>query len=256
MNLTGKVALVTGANRGIGRGIAEVLQRAGARVVVNYPNDECAAEAREVVAELIAMGPEPLAVKADVASRSEINAMAAEVVSRYGRIDVLVNNAALDPGDTPFLEVDEAGYERVLGVNLKGVYFCTQAAARAMLGAGCGGKVINISSVQAQATLPQRSLYAASKGGVNALTRQLALELAPHGINVNAIAPGFIEVERTIRSRANYSREEVGQTIPIGRVGFPSDVGELVVFLASPKADFITGQVITIDGGTICKLAR
>lgn len=248
--------MVTGANRGIGRVIAVTLAREGARVIVNYPIDESEPEAAETVAAIRALNREALTAKADIAHIGEIEAMFAAAIAHFGRVDILVNNAGWDPGATKFLEVDESLYDRLMGINLKSAYFCTQAAVREMIRVGEGGKIINISSVQAAASVEDRSVYAATKGGMNALTRQLALDLASHKININAVAPGFIEVERTIRGAANYDREEKGKTIPWGRVGFPEDVGELVVFLASPESDFITGQIITIDGGVTCKLAR
>jgi glucose 1-dehydrogenase/3-oxoacyl-[acyl-carrier protein] reductase len=254
--LTGKVALVTGANRGIGRGIAESLAKAGAQVALNYPNADVAVEVEEAVDAIHQRGGECFAVKADVSRLVEINGMFAEVIERFGQIDVLVNNAGLDLGATKFLEVDEALYDRMMGVNLKGAYFCSQIAVKAMIRAGRGGKIINISSVQANHFIEDRSVYSATKGGLSSLTRQLALDLSPYKINVNAIAPGFIEVDRTIKGDERYDRAERAKRIPIGRVGFPHDVGELAVFLASPAAEYITGQVMTIDGGSTCRYAR
>ncbi len=256
MKLKDKVALVTGANRGIGRAIAVRLAEEGAKVVVNHPNSDSEAEALETVTAISATGQEALAIKADISIVKEIDRMFAEAAARFGRLDVLVNNAGFDPGETKLLEVDEALYDQVMNTNLKGAYFCIQAAVREMARGGYGGKIINISSVQARASIERRSIYAATKGGLNSLTRQLALDLAKHCININAVAPGFIEVERTMRSTENYNRAAKGQTIPWGRVGFPDDISSMVVFLATPEADFITGQIITVDGGTTCKLAR
>lgn len=254
MRLGGKTALVTGANRGIGRELAEALSREGARVVVNHPLQET--EAHAVVEAIRRCGGEAAAISADVGCLTDIESMFREVRDRFGALHVLINNAGIDPGPTQFLQVDEAAYDRVMSVNLKGAYFCSRFAAEEMIRTGPGGKIINITSVHTRQTVLHRSIYAAAKGGLEALTRALALDLAEHRINVNAIAPGFIEVERSIRQTPNYSREMVGATIPWGRVGLPEDLAELAIFLASPASDYLTGQVIAVDGGLTCKLAR
>jgi NAD(P)-dependent dehydrogenase (short-subunit alcohol dehydrogenase family) len=253
MGLDGKVALVTGAGRGIGRAIASTLAREGARVVVNYPDD--AAEAGGVVAEIRDAGGEAVAVRADVAVDAARRAMFDETIGRFGRLDVLVNNAAFDPGRRDVLEVDEELFDRVLAVNLKGAFFCAREAARLMILAGRGGRIVNVSSIHGQANMPGHAPYSLSKGGLNALTRQLAIDLAPHRITVNAVAPGFIEVERTMRNFPNYSRETIAARIPVGRVGLPGDVAALVAFLASEASGYITGQVIPCDGGKSVRMA-
>lgn len=253
MRLKDKTAVVTGAGRGIGRAIAIRMALEGAKVVVNYPFE--AEEAMEVAREITSTGGEAAVAKADISNRAEREAMFDEALHQFGRLDILVNNAGVDPGETRLLEVDEDVYEEVMSVNMKGTFFCSQAAARAMIAQGDGGWIINISSIQGQLSIPHRGPYASSKGGIDALTRQLAIDLAPFRITVNAIAPGFIEVERSMASVANYSRAEIAKRVPLGRVGFPSDVAALACFLASEEASFMTGQVILSDGGKSARLA-
>jgi NAD(P)-dependent dehydrogenase (short-subunit alcohol dehydrogenase family) len=251
--MKGKVVLVTGAGRGIGYTVAEAFGARGASVAVHYLSEDT--EAVELCGRITAAGGKAHRVQADLSHDSERERIFAETLSRFGRLDVLVNNAALDPGPVQFLEVDNELYDRVIGVNLKGLYFCCQSAARIMIRQNEGGRIINISSVHARMTLTHRSVYAASKGAVDALTRQLALDLGPHDITINAIAPGFIEVERTIRARPHYNREETARKIPSARVGFPLDVANLALFLASEEASYLNGEVITLDGGLCARLA-
>lgn len=249
MRLQGKVALVTGAGRGIGRVIARDLAREGSSVVLN--DWEMEAGARESVDAILASGGQATFYKADVSVVEQVQEMVRQAEKRFGRLDILVNNAAVDPTSV-FLEVTEEFWKQVIDTNLKGVFFCAQAAARVMVRMG-KGRIINISSVHSQATMPGFSVYAASKGGINSLTRELALELAAYNICVNAIAPGAIEVERFV-SKTTYNRETLGKEIPLGRVGYPVDVSAVVLFLASDAADWLTGQVITVDGGTTTRL--
>ncbi len=253
MRLNDKVALVTGAGRGIGRTLALALAREGARVVVNYLLEK--EEAAEAVHRIASFGGKAIAIRADISDTEAREAMFDKTLRQFGRLDILVNNAAFDPGTTEFLEVDEELYDHVLDVNLKAAFFSAQAAARAMVRQGEGGRIINISSIHGRQNLPHHAPYAISKGGLDALTRQLAIDLAPHRITVNAIAPGFIEVQRTIASIPGYRREEVGRRIPIGRVGLPQDVANLVCFLASEESGYITGAVIPCDGGLAARMA-
>ncbi|MBP1994006.1 SDR family NAD(P)-dependent oxidoreductase [Paenibacillus eucommiae] len=248
-SLSGKVAVVTGAGRGIGRSIAKCLAAAGAKVVINYAHSQGGAE--ELVKELQDEGLTGLAIKADVSVVEEIERMVQLTVEAYGRIDILINNAAIDPTED-FFQVTEAFWEKVVNTNLKGTFFCAQACAREMQKTG-SGKIINISSVHGELTMPRYAVYASTKGGINALTRQLALDLAKYHITVNAVAPGATEVEKFI-GQAWYDPEEMGSYIPLGRIGQPADIAPMIHFLASEDANFITGQIITIDGGSSTKL--
>ncbi len=248
MKLSNRIALITGANRGIGRGIAGRLAGEGAVTVVNYPFAEHQGEAEQAVAEIDASGGQAIAIRADIADHSQRQAMFARIEKEYGRLDILVNNAAYDPGTIEFLDVDEAFYDRMMAVNLKGAYFCAQAAARLMIGMG-SGRIINISSVHGQQNFPNYGPYSVTKGGLNALTRQAAIDLAQYSITVNAVAPGFVEVARATALIPNYDRETIARRMPLRRVGFPTDIAAIVCFLASDEARYITGQVIAVDGG-------
>ncbi len=253
MRLENRVALVTGAGRGIGQGLAAGFSEAGARVAVHYLNE--AAEAAALCRGINDRGGEAVSFQADLSRSENRDRLFSEVIAHFRRLDILVNNAGLDPGLVDFLTSTEELFDSVLAVNLKAIYFGSQAAARQMILQQSGGKIINIGSIHSFVTVAHRTAYAASKGALNALTRALALDLAPHRINVNAIAPGFIEVERSMQSIPNYDRQRMGQSIPWGRVGMPNDISALAVFLASAESDFITGQVFADDGGTSIKMA-
>jgi NAD(P)-dependent dehydrogenase (short-subunit alcohol dehydrogenase family) len=240
------VALVTGAGRGIGREIAIHFAEEGAAVVLN--DRDAIAGASEAAERIRACGGRAAVCQADVSEPVQAKRLIEAAVAEFGRLDILVNNAGIDPR-RPALDVTEDFWDDVLGVNLKGSFFCAQSAAREMCRTG-GGRIINISSVHSQANMPDLSAYAASKGGLNALTRQLALELAPGRITVNAVAPGCILVEK-----CTFDPTERGSEIPLGRVGQPRDISALVVFLASDDAAWLTGQVITVDGGTMTRLS-
>jgi NAD(P)-dependent dehydrogenase (short-subunit alcohol dehydrogenase family) len=248
MGLEGKVALVTGAGRGIGFRIACRLHQEGASIVFN---DKELGESSARYIETSSMRSKVIFHQADISRLTEIERMVECTVSKFGRLDILVNNAAIDP-TAPFFEVGEDVWQQVIDTNLKGAFFCAQKAARKMSQAG-QGRIINISSVHSQATMPGFSVYSASKGAMNALTRELALELAPHGITVNAVAPGAIEVEKFV-SDPLYDRDALAAEIPSGRVGKPEDISGLVAFLCSDDAAWLTGQVITVDGGTLTRL--
>jgi glucose 1-dehydrogenase/3-oxoacyl-[acyl-carrier protein] reductase len=245
MQLEGKVALVTGAGRGIGRDIAIHLGGLGAAVALNYAHSQKGA--CTAAEQIRSAGGNAIVLQADVQFPAQVAEMVAQVVERLGRLDVLVNNSAIDPRK-PFLEVTEEFWDSVIDTNLKGAFFCAQAAAREMSRKG-RGRIINISSVHGQATMEEYSVYAASKGGMNALTRQLALDLAPWGITVNAVAPGCVQVEKS-----TYDPAVRGKEIPCGRVGHPRDISAVVGFLASDATDWLTGQVITVDGGSTTRL--
>lgn len=247
-DLTNKVAIVTGARRGIGRGIALMMAKAGAKVVVSDLNLE---ECQKVVEEIKKIGSDGLAVKCDVTNEKEVEEMVLKTVEKFGKVDILVNNAGIAPFK-PFLEITEEDWDKVLAVNLKGYYLCAQAAAKEMIKNGWG-RIINIASVamgQVGFGFPNLTHYCASKGGIVAFTEALALELTPKGINVNAISPGVIDTEMAKPVTENPEmRETILSRIPKGRVGRPEDIAAAVVFLASEEADYITGATLVVDGG-------
>jgi len=252
--LRGQRALVTGASSGIGEGIARALGAAGAAVVVNYAGN--AAGATRVVADLQAAGADALAIRADVAREADVEAMFAQVLGAWGRLDILINNAGLQR-DAPLTQMTLEQWNTVLGVNLTGAFLCTRAAARAMIEqpprpdvSRAAGKVIYISSVHEVIPWAGHVNYAASKGGVKLLMQSVAQELAPHRIRVNSIAPGAIQ---TPINRAAWETPEALRSlltlIPYGRIGVPADIGEVAVWLASDAADYVHGQTIVVDGG-------
>jgi len=247
MQFNGKVVLVTGAQQGIGRAMAAAFAEAGADVAVNWLDDEPAAA--RLAAEIRAAGRRALPVRANVGDIAEVRAMVAAVEEGLGPVDVLINNAGVFPR-VPFLEITESDWDHVLGVNLKGACFCAQAVARALVAAGRPGAIVNISSGAAFRGSPRGVHYCASKGGVVSMTRQMALELAPHRIRVNAIAPGLTD---TAQPRYGGSEEEIAATaraIPLGRIAQPEEIARAAVFLCSDDAGFITGQTLHVNGGS------
>jgi NAD(P)-dependent dehydrogenase (short-subunit alcohol dehydrogenase family) len=242
--LEGDTALVTGASSGVGRGIALELARAGCRIAVNHYSD--AALAEQTVAEIEKLGVETFAIRADVSSSDDVRQMFDQVVNRFNRLNILVNNAGIQTWK-PLLELGESDWDRVIDTNLKGTFLCTQFAARHMKEHG-GGTIVNIGSGCNKVPFPHLVSYTASKGGIEMFTKVAAIELGKYGIRVSCIAPGAIEIERTRLEDPNYAGTW-GNITPLGRVGTPADVGEAVVFLASKEASFITGQTIWVDGG-------
>jgi NAD(P)-dependent dehydrogenase (short-subunit alcohol dehydrogenase family) len=245
--LAGKVALITGAQQGIGRGIALAFAEAGADVAVNWLDDEQAA--REVALAVAGHNRRALTIQADMARLDEVREMVAAVVAEFGQIDILVNNAGVFPR-VDFLAMQESDWDFVHGINLKGAAFCAQAAAQAMVAAGRPGAIVNITSGAAFRGSPRGVHYAASKGGIVSLTRQMALELAPHRIRVNAIAPGLTD---TAQPRYGSSEEEIAEMAaanPLGRIAQPEDIAGAAVYLAADAASFVTGQTLHVNGGS------
>jgi NAD(P)-dependent dehydrogenase (short-subunit alcohol dehydrogenase family) len=242
--LEGRVALVTGGGRGIGKSIAIDLALAGCHVAVNYFVEPERAE--QTVAELIALGVDAIAVAGDVGVAADVHRMIDDVVGAFARLDVLVNNAGTQTW-TPFLDVTEEEWDLVIRTNLKGSFLCTQAAARHMKDHR-GGVIVNIGSGCNKVPFPGLVAYTASKGGIEMLTKVSAVELAPHGIRVNCVAPGAVEVERTRQELPDYAGTW-GRVTPLGRVGTPEDIARAVVFLAGDESSFITGQTLWVDGG-------
>ncbi len=246
-DLDGSVALVTGARRGIGRAIALELARDGADVAINDVEGE--EEAERVAAEVRALGRRSIVVLADVSEPAQVEAMIERVVRELGGIHILVNNAGIEP-ITPFLEISADEWEQVTQTNLKGEFLCAQSAARRMIEAKTGGAILNIGSVQAGMAMPGRSHYAPAKRAVEALTANLALELAPHGIRVNCINPGLIKTEMTAWVMNDpETLPRVLDRIALKRAGDPEEIAAVAAFLVSDKASYITGQSIYVDGG-------
>lgn len=249
-NLDGKVALVTGASRGIGRGVSLALAKQGANIAVNFTSNPD--KAHEVVSEIIKIGRKGIAVKADVSKKTEVIEMVNKIVQELGKIDILVNNAGILTF-APFLEMKEETWNKLLDVNLKGQFLVAQAVAGQMVKQGTGGKIINISSIasgQVGVGYSMISHYCASKGAIIAMSEAMALELAPHKINVNVIAPGVIESDMTkgMLSDPKQMRDSLAR-IPKKRIGTPNDIGAMAVFLSSDESDYCTGATFYVDGG-------
>jgi len=245
--LLGRKVLVTGSSKGIGRGIAIRLAQEGADVAINYNSDPTGAE--EALAQIEALGRRGVMIKANLASVAEVRDLVARSAGALGGLDVLVNNAGIEK-HAAFWDVTENDFDAVMDVNLKGVFFATQAFVRQCVATRRPGKIVNVSSVHEELAFPNFAAYCASKGGVRMLTRTLAVELGPLGITINSIAPGAIEtpINTALLNDPVKLKSLVGQ-IPLGRLGKPNDVAGLAVFLASSDSDYVTGTTYLIDGG-------
>jgi glucose 1-dehydrogenase len=245
--LGGLVALVTGSSKGIGRAIAERFAAEGADVVINYNSDPRGAD--EAVTAAQQFGGRAVAIQADLGTVAGVRALVAQAIANMGRLDVLVNNAGVEK-HAPFWEVTEADYDKVLDVNLKGVFFTTQAFVEHLRREGRPGRIVNISSVHEELPFPNFAAYCASKGGLKMLTRNLAVELGPLGITVNSIAPGAIATPiNTALLNDPVKLRSLTEQIPLGRLGRPEDVAGLAAFLASDEAQYVTGATYVVDGG-------
>lgn len=259
MTLEGKVALVTGSSQGIGQGIVLKLAQAGADVVINYRSHPEGAE--ETLEKVQAIGGKCYlaecshsrgrTIQADLGNLEMVRELISESIAHFGKLDILVNNAGIEK-HAPFWEVTEADYDTVLNVNLKGVFFATQAFVQHLIATQRPGKIINISSVHEDLPFPNFAAYCVSKGGMKMLTRNLAVELGPLGITINNVAPGAIETP--INTKLLNDPDKLNallNNIPLARLGQPQDVASLVAFLASSEADYITGSTFVVDGGLL-----
>jgi 3-oxoacyl-[acyl-carrier protein] reductase len=246
LSLAGRVALVTGGSRGIGRAIAEVLVARGAAVAVNYARNEDAAA--EVVGCINAAGGKAIAVGFDVTDEAAVTAGIKRVVDELGGLQILVNNAGISI-DALLLRASLQDFSRILATNLEGAFSCSKVAARYLLKARADGRIINVSSVVGETGNAGQAMYAASKAGLIGLTKSLALEFAGRGVTVNAVAPGFIATDMTDASVQGEAREQLLRKIPLNRIGDPDDVAEAVAWLASHAAAYVTGHVLRVNGG-------
>lgn len=263
-SLTGKLILVTGAGTGIGQGVALEVARQGADVALHYATS--AQGAQEAVKEIIAMGRRATAVQGDLSVVADCRRVVDEAAAFLGGLDGLVSNAGVT-ATLDFLDVTEEQFDRYYKINIRSQFFCAQQAVPYMIERGrklrqrwpdrpwTGGSIVNVSSVHAKVGLPGHSVYAGTKGAINAFSRELAIELIPVHIRVNVLAPGTIEVPSYFKSSPDYTRELGNSLVPWGRVGLPADVGYLAAFLLSDASEFMTGQVIYFDGGLTAKMA-
>jgi NAD(P)-dependent dehydrogenase (short-subunit alcohol dehydrogenase family) len=248
--LRGKVAIVTGASRGIGQGIANRFGKEGAKVVVVARS---AGDLEKVASEVRQAGGEALAVPCDVSKKEDVERVFEQTLSKFGAVDVLVNNAGWASPIAHILEMDEQHFDTVVATNLKSVYLFCHRAANLMVDAGTKGSIVNISSFAAARAHRYMAAYDATKGGMEAMTRTMAIDLAPFRIRVNVVGPGAIHTQE-YEPLGEEARQRRGQTVPLGRVGYPEDIAGAVMFLCSDDASYITGQTIYVDGGMLAQL--
>lgn len=244
-NLSGKVAVVTGSSRGIGREIAEKLARSGAKVVINYSSRS--AQAEEVVAGIKSNGGEAIAIKADIGNIAELANLLEETAKAFGKVDILVNNGGIMI-TKPLDAITEEDFDKQFNINVKGTFFAIQHAVKHM---GQGGRIINFSTSVAGVMFPTYSVYAGTKGAVEQFTRQLAKELGPKGITINTVAPGPVNTELFTTGKTEEQIKGVGSMNAFGRLGEPEDIADVVTFLAGEESRWITGQTIRVNGGMI-----
>ncbi|NCO23620.1 MAG: 3-oxoacyl-ACP reductase [Candidatus Infernicultor aquiphilus] len=247
MELFGKVALITGSARGIGKAIALELANHGAKIVINdiLPKNEI----DKTLEEIRKSGDQAIGIRADITIFKEVESMVKEIINKFGKIDILVNNAGIIR-DSLLIRMKEEDWDTVININLKGTFNCSKTVAKYMLRQKSGGKIVNISSVIGLVGNIGQANYAASKAGIIGLTKSIAKELALRNINVNAIAPGFIETDMTKRLSEKVIKD-LQQQIPLKRLGTVKDIAKVVYFLVSDNANYITGQVINVDGGMV-----
>ena len=244
--LSGRVAVVTGASRGIGRAVAVMLAAQGAKVIVNFRTNEAAA--RDTVATIGGAGGEALAMQFDVANAEAVETAMKDVSASCGGIHILVNNAGVAVNALT-LGAEDADFRRALDVNLGGTFHCTRSALRQIMRAPGGGRIINVTSVVGETGSAGQGPYAAAKAGIIGLTKTWAREYASRGLTVYAVSPGFIATDMTASELSLGRKDDLLKTIPLGRIGMPEDVAHAVAFLAGPKAGYITGQVVRVNGG-------
>jgi NAD(P)-dependent dehydrogenase (short-subunit alcohol dehydrogenase family) len=248
MRLQGKVAVVTGAGSGIGQSVSFRFAEEGADVVCA---DIIKASAQETAAAVQHRGGKAAVVAVDVSKKDQVEAMVARALAEFGRLDIMVANAGISLNE-PLLEMREETWDQVLGVNLKGVFLCCQAAAREMVKAGRGGKIVATASMSGEVAHPTGAAYCTSKAGVRMLTKVMAQELAPHRVNVNCVGPGVIDTPMSRAAMPDEAmRQQMLMTIPWGSFGQPSDIANTVLFLASGEADYVTGVTVFVDGGRV-----
>ncbi len=247
MNLEGKVAIVTGGNSGIGKGIVLALARQGAKIVIDYVSHPEATEALE--AQIVALGDQAIGVEADVSKVEDLKRLIAAAVDAFGRVDVMVNNAGIETR-TSVLDTTEEQYEKVLEINLKSAFFGTQLAAKQMISQGGGGTIVNITSVHEDWPMPGNTPYCVSKGGMRMLTRTAGVELAPYGVLVVGVGPGAVDTPINASTEADPAKlKALNAAIPLGRMAQPHEIGNVVAFLAGDGASYLAATTVFADGG-------